>query len=170
MSIAASRYAVAVLDGPELSTGARLVLLLLADYASRDGAAWPSESTLARRAGLSERQVRRLIGEIASYGIVDLDHRPGRSTVYRFPTAQVVHTPDTHGRGTGTATPDTRDRTPDTHDRRPQTPMTAEPTKNRPLRTAPAACCDLCDGTGWQYLEEQRAVILCPCSAVEASA
>ena len=42
------------------SSGTRMVAIALADYANTDtGHAWPSISKLARRTGLSERQVQR---------------------------------------------------------------------------------------------------------------
>lgn len=51
------------------SSGTRMVAIALADYANTDtGHAWPSIRNLARRTGLSERQVQRHLRVIESDG------------------------------------------------------------------------------------------------------
>ncbi len=49
--------------------GARLlVLLALADYANDNGICWPGVNALARKARVSERYVRELLGDLESNG------------------------------------------------------------------------------------------------------
>ena len=49
----------AVLRNPDLSPSAKLVFARLAQFAGRQGKAWPSEQTLGREVGLGDRQVWR---------------------------------------------------------------------------------------------------------------
>jgi hypothetical protein len=70
----------------DLTRGARSVLLVLSTYAGRDGRAWPSADTIGHVVGLEAGSVRRYLAELERTGIVAGDHRPGRTTVYRFPT------------------------------------------------------------------------------------
>lgn len=60
----------AVSGGPT----ARLVLLLMADYADREHALWPSISTLAEEAG-SERAVQRAIASLETDGLISREAR-----------------------------------------------------------------------------------------------
>jgi Helix-turn-helix domain len=64
-----------VWEGSRQSGGALLVLLAIADFADDDGLAFPSIGTLARKARLSERQVQRVLAELAAAG--ELVVRPG---------------------------------------------------------------------------------------------
>ena len=61
---------VAVLDfAPDTwSTGTRMVALALADRVNQDGQAWPSLADIARRSGLSTRQVRTHLRTIEADG------------------------------------------------------------------------------------------------------
>ncbi|MBM0234635.1 helix-turn-helix domain-containing protein [Micromonospora sp. STR1_7] len=61
----------------------RLVLLAIADFAADDGSnAWPSLGTLARKARLDERTVRRIIRRLQDGGhlLVDVAAGPGVPT------------------------------------------------------------------------------------------
>ena len=64
-----------VWEGSRQSGGALLVLLAIADFADDQGLAFPSVRTLARKARLSERQVQRVLAELATAG--ELVVRPG---------------------------------------------------------------------------------------------
>lgn len=57
------------------SGGKLLLLLALADYANRQGVAWPKLSDLAEKARMSERHVRRSLRELEESG--DLETRVG---------------------------------------------------------------------------------------------
>lgn len=54
-----------------------LVLLALADYANEDGLAWPSVPTLAKKARLSERSVRRALRALESLGEIEVKQYAG---------------------------------------------------------------------------------------------
>jgi len=62
------------------STGTRMVAIALADYANTDtGEAWPSVRNLARRSGLSPRQVQRHLRVIEADGWIRRgNNKPGR--------------------------------------------------------------------------------------------
>ncbi|CAB4185931.1 Helix-turn-helix domain containing protein [uncultured Caudovirales phage] len=62
------------------SPSTRMVAIALADYANTDtGHCWPSIANLARRSGLSLRQVQRCLREIETEGWIERDgvHRVG---------------------------------------------------------------------------------------------
>lgn len=67
--------------------GLRAVLLVLAEAANGDGIAWPSRATIAERACISDRQVRRLLGDLEDLGRITSERGRrggrGRSTRYR---------------------------------------------------------------------------------------
>lgn len=66
-----------------------LVLLALADFADDEGFAWPSQVTLGRKARVSERTVRDVLGRLVESGEIIVVRRGGRrgdqvvSSVYR---------------------------------------------------------------------------------------
>ena len=61
------------------TTGTRLVAIALADRVNGDGNCWPSLADVARRTGMSERQVRRHIRQLEADGaLTNLGQRPGR--------------------------------------------------------------------------------------------
>ena len=59
----------------------RLVLLALADACSRDDGTgcWPSAATIARKANISDRTVRRVIGRLEAEGQVVVHRGGGRA-------------------------------------------------------------------------------------------
>lgn len=57
--------------------GALLVLLALADYANDEGVCWPSMATLAHKARMDERNVRRIVGKLTKSGELELVERGG---------------------------------------------------------------------------------------------
>lgn len=60
-----------VLRHSQAKLGTRLVLIVLADHAKRDGTgAWPSVATIADEANLSERAVQRALRELEAAGEV----------------------------------------------------------------------------------------------------
>jgi hypothetical protein len=60
------------IDHPDfraLTTGARLTYIALATYAnSQTGEAWPTQATLARVTGLTERSIRRAVADLEGAG------------------------------------------------------------------------------------------------------
>lgn len=57
----------------------RLVLLAIADNATDEGYAWPSQKTLARKTGLSVRSVQVHIAELVQDGWLSIDRIPRRA-------------------------------------------------------------------------------------------
>ncbi|MEK6676611.1 MAG: helix-turn-helix domain-containing protein [Planctomycetota bacterium] len=56
---------------------AKIVLVALWDHADADGKAWPTEATIAREIGKSERSARRGISELRRKGIVHVSRPTG---------------------------------------------------------------------------------------------
>jgi hypothetical protein len=76
--------------------GALLVLLAVADHADDEGRAWPSVGTLAQRARLTERQVRRILNTLVASGELVIETRGGgRNLSNRY---RVTVNGDTHVR------------------------------------------------------------------------
>jgi hypothetical protein len=62
----------AVWNHSKASPAAKLVLLAIADHQGERGA-WPSEATLARVTGMSERSVRRKVAELVELGELSVE-------------------------------------------------------------------------------------------------
>jgi hypothetical protein len=73
----------AVWDRSTVGGSLRLLLLALADFADEDGYSWPSVETLSKRAGRTERHVRRLITLAIAAGELKAD-RVGGTTSSRY--------------------------------------------------------------------------------------
>jgi hypothetical protein len=131
----------------------RLVLLALADACSRDDGTgcWPSAATIARKANISDRTVRRVIARLEAEGQVVVHRgggRAGSTNSYTVVTGdRVIHNPGQN------VTPDklsgghTGDRPPRTQPRQatPDTAVSPDPPGNHkgtaawtPVREAPA--------------------------------
>lgn len=62
----------------DLAASPKMVMLVLADHADdTEGFAWPSQETIARKAGLSERCVRAKLGELSDLGWIRRVTEPG---------------------------------------------------------------------------------------------
>ena len=83
MSIEATK---AVWDWSQKKSGALLVLLALADYTNKEGIAWPSVSTLAKKVHMSKRNVQRWLRELQKAGELEIHKNPNRrgSNIYRI--------------------------------------------------------------------------------------
>jgi len=71
----------------ELPTSEKFVAVALADHAHDDGSeARPSQALIAKKTGLSERQVRRSLANLVERGVIELVRGGGhhRPNVYRF--------------------------------------------------------------------------------------
>ena len=77
---------------------AKLVLLILADYANSEGKAWPSLDTLAKQTGRSLASVKRARAKLVDLGLIEISDDQGYTLKYpRRPTPQGVRHP-AHGR------------------------------------------------------------------------
>jgi MarR-like DNA-binding transcriptional regulator SgrR of sgrS sRNA len=87
MSIEAVRH---VLERSKTKGAQRLILLVIAEHADRDGIAWPSVETIARLANCSERFVKATIKKLkAGEIILERGGGRGRSNRYRIPLERV---------------------------------------------------------------------------------
>lgn len=88
----------------------KLILLAVADHAHDDGTgAWPSQTTLAEKTGLSERTVRRELKRLEQMGELRAVKREGLTTLFSVTTPDKLSnstpdklspTPDAGGLGT----------------------------------------------------------------------
>lgn len=68
----------------KLNPTVKLVLLALADCANDEGLAWPSITTLARKASVGERTVQRSLVEARALGIINREEVTGKGCKYTF--------------------------------------------------------------------------------------
>lgn len=165
MSWQAVAYAVSVLEhADDLTLTDRLVLVLLAEHAHRDGSnARPSSSTLAKRAGVLPSTVRRSCGRLVDAGYIAAEIRRGRPTSYRFPLSTPVAPARQVDDGHLSRYSADLSRQRDT----PVASARHEPVRNRSRNLrghAGEIACTICDGTGWEYVDD-RHVTRCRCAA-----
>ena len=80
MSVEAVRY---VLERSKTKGAQRLILLVIAEHANKDGVAWPGIETIARLANCSERYVKKTIACLDA-GELILDRGGGRRRTHRY--------------------------------------------------------------------------------------
>jgi hypothetical protein len=120
----------------------RLVLLALADACSRDDGTgcWPSAATIARKANISDRTVRRVIARLEAEGHV-VAHRGGAraGATNSYTVVTGIHNPGQTVTPDKVSRDDTGDRPPRTQPCQgtPDTAVSPDPPKNH-QRTAPA--------------------------------
>jgi hypothetical protein len=72
---------------------ALVVAASISSFMNRDGRAWPSRSAIAERAGIADlRAVTKYIARIRALGLIEVETRSGRSTIYSMPKASVIAT------------------------------------------------------------------------------
>ena len=74
----------AVWESGEVSGATLLVLLALADYANDNGICWPGVPALAKKARVSERYVRELLGDLEDGGYITRELNAGPSGVNTY--------------------------------------------------------------------------------------
>lgn len=94
----------------KLNPTVKLVLLALADCANDEGLAWPSITTLARKASVGERTVQRSLVEARSLGLIKREEVTGRGCKYTF----TPYTPRHSGTPATKSPPPTTTQTPAT--------------------------------------------------------
>lgn len=71
----------------KISTGkdvlAKLILLILADYANAEGKAWTSVATLVKQTGRSEASVKRARAKLVDLGLIEESDDQGYTLKYR---------------------------------------------------------------------------------------
>ena len=65
------------------------VLAALGAHANKQGRCWPAVPTLAQKIGLSERHVHRCLQTLSKFGVVEIQKRPGQSSIYWIPMTWV---------------------------------------------------------------------------------
>jgi len=73
-----------VWEHAEYKESTLLVLLALADYASDSGICWPSQPEIAKKARLSDRQVRNVINQLVANGEILMEPSRGRGNPARY--------------------------------------------------------------------------------------
>ena len=119
----------------------RLVLLAIADCANDRGAeAYPSIATLAAKTGLSERGVRKAIGELEALGELEVQYKSGPHGCNRYRV--LMSDPASDARSSGaTEADDTRHEVPGTRHVVPGThpaPRSGDPAPRAPKPSEPS--------------------------------
>lgn len=69
-----------------------LVLLALADYANQEGECWPSVSSIAKWAGVQEKQARRYLRDLTAEGYIEIIQKGGGT--YKTVAGKMVGIPN----------------------------------------------------------------------------
>lgn len=117
-----------ILNAAWRSTGTtgseRLLLVALCDLSRGKGFCWPSRTFLSEMIGTTKRNTRRLVAALKAKGLLVVEARPGRSSIYR-PIPDASFTPDASVRPTWTPASATEDAS----GLPPRTPMSPITTK-----------------------------------------
>jgi hypothetical protein len=147
MSIAVMNW---VWANSPVSGNERLVLLALADACSRDDGTgcWPSAATIARKASICDRSVRRVIARLEADGHVKVHRGGGRAgSTNSYTVVTVIHNPGQNVTPDKLSGGDIGDTPPLTQLRQgtPDTAVSPDPPMNH-KRTAPAHARDTRSG------------------------
>jgi hypothetical protein len=110
----------------------RVVLLLLADNADRNGIAWPSVARMAETAGLSRSTVKYAITALIDAGLIVPEvgrsrGGPGNTTRWRLLQPPALRAVASNGDGTEPAAPRPVTELPTGRSNRPQQPAAVRP-------------------------------------------
>ncbi|MFU5867462.1 helix-turn-helix domain-containing protein [Pseudomonas aeruginosa] len=81
-----------------MSPAQKAVLISLADQANDQGVCWPAVDSIAMRCCLSKRAVQQAIKWLRGAGIVSVEERQGRSTMYSVTPAAYAPQQQMHPR------------------------------------------------------------------------
>ncbi|MBV5972220.1 helix-turn-helix domain-containing protein, partial [Pseudomonas aeruginosa] len=81
-----------------MSPAQKAVLISLADQANDQGVCWPAVDSIATRCCLSKRAVQQAIKWLRGAGIVSVEERQGRSTMYSVTPAAYAPPQEMHPR------------------------------------------------------------------------
>ncbi|WP_235568983.1 helix-turn-helix domain-containing protein [Pseudomonas aeruginosa] len=79
-----------------MSPAQKAVLISLADQANDQGVCWPAVDSIAMRCCLSKRAVQQAIKWLRGAGIVSVEERQGRSTMYSVTPAAYAPPQEMH--------------------------------------------------------------------------
>lgn len=74
----------------------KAVLIGIANHANPIGEAWPSVERISKYTALNERTVRRGIMGLLHLKLIEMEQRPGRSTIYKITWVSVSPRTDSH--------------------------------------------------------------------------
>ena len=77
-------FIIAVINNRSLRGNAKLVAIILANFANDEGVAWPSVKTLADGCGLSSRQIQRILPLLESSGLLTIIPGGGNKHPHRY--------------------------------------------------------------------------------------
>jgi DNA-binding transcriptional ArsR family regulator len=72
-----------VRDHSDLTPMAKLYAYTLSSYMDDLGVCWPGRETIAKAMNVSEPTVKRARRELEAAGLIEVEERPGRSSIYR---------------------------------------------------------------------------------------
>lgn len=80
---------------------AKLVLMILCNYANENNSSYPSEKHLAKLVGVSDRSIRRCTKQLSELNLIKVEQRLGTSNLYTIllgvdTSVQSVRTPTTY--------------------------------------------------------------------------
>jgi hypothetical protein len=107
-----------VFDHSPYDGKARLVHAVLADHANDQGICWPSQATIAKRAGCSVEHVRVTVKQMIADGyleIVQQSTRQGDSHRYKLLVPNSLGVPKSDGEGPQVETPTSPNPSPSNH-------------------------------------------------------
>ena len=115
----------AVWESDITDRGELLVLLALADFSNDAGECWPAVASIARKARMDERSVRRILRKLEAAGWLTSDIGGGRHGCSRY-----TINPDKSPPGQNVP-PDKMNRKPGQNEQKTRTLASPEPSKNR---------------------------------------
>jgi helix-turn-helix protein len=90
-----------VIETSPLQGTARTIHILLAHHANKDNKCWPKQETLAKEAGCSARQVRRVLAQMVELGLIEVVQRKRQGNYHQY---QMISKPDTMSGSNRTST------------------------------------------------------------------
>lgn len=102
-----------VKNRPDLSCYEKLSLIILADYTNRNTEqAWLSVETLATEASISKRTAQRALKSLEDKGVIEVEKRPNRTSLYRIIWGDCQSSKATMGCPSGTSRGDCQSHDP----------------------------------------------------------
>jgi len=96
-----------ILDDSDLQPSHKLTLLVVMIHEGEKQFAFPSQETIGKRVGVSERHIRRIMRELESAGFLVTEARSGRTSLSRVNWNKFVVNPGHPRPGSQNSTPDT---------------------------------------------------------------